>query len=185
MEDAVLHGDRVALGPLRTDLVPEYARWVNDPALKPDLLSLGLQTAETERDWVTATAAQNASPRPTQANFTVWDRSDGAPIGTAALKDVDWVTRSAEFGILLGLSTRAPGAVGLLLVALLGAAVFGLGLWAQKKLVDANWDPTPHRPAAKQSEAAKAADAPAAQVRTYPKIAPPAGAPVPPAKIEL
>lgn len=89
------------------------------------------------------------------------------------------------FGILLGLSTRAPGAVGLLLVALLGAAVFGLGLWAQKKLVDANWDPTAHRPAAKQSEAAKAADAPAAQVRTYPKIAPPAGAPVPPAKIEL
>lgn len=96
------------------------------------------------------------------------------------------------FGILLGLSTRAPGAVGIILAVLLGAAVFGLGLWSQKKLVEGNWDPTPYRPApgkaaaAAQAGAAGAsgeAGAAAAAAKRYPKIAPPAGAPVPPAAL--
>lgn len=87
------------------------------------------------------------------------------------------------FGILLGLSSRAPGVIGIILMTLLGAVIFALGMWSQKKLVSGNWDPAPHRPAANKSAAigdnAKLAPS-ATRMKTYPKIAPPAGAPVPP-----
>ena len=45
-------GERVALGPLRADLLPVYERWINDFAT---IRMLGLPpvpvTAEKERDW--------------------------------------------------------------------------------------------------------------------------------------
>lgn len=83
------------------------------------------------------------------------------------------------FGILLGAASRAPGVVGIALMALLGAAVFALGFWSQKKLVAGNWDPTPHRPSAGKSAVIEDS-ANTAPTKIYPKITPPAGAPVPP-----
>ncbi|AQQ16249.1 Ascorbate-specific permease IIC component UlaA [Corynebacterium glaucum] len=93
------------------------------------------------------------------------------------------------FGILLGLATRAPGVIGIIVVAVLGLAVFGIGLFSQKRLVEGNWDPTPHRtPVSSTAEAigVTGAEATASNVTTrkYPKIAPPVGAPVPPARID-
>ncbi|WP_342319339.1 PTS ascorbate transporter subunit IIC [Corynebacterium mayonis] len=107
--------------------------------------------------------------------------SFGAQNTTFGDADFGW------FGILVGLAARVGNVGGLALLVLIGAAVFALGLWSQKKLVDSDWDPTPHRPfpasaAAVTSFAPTAADATASQSRQrrYPKIAPPAGAPVPP-----
>lgn len=96
------------------------------------------------------------------------------------------------FGLLLGWSTRADGALGLILVALCGAAVFALGWLSQRKLVDGNWDPTPWRPTPGEGAAAAAATTPdvtplaagqTAASKKYPKVLPPDGAPVPPAPI--
>ena len=92
------------------------------------------------------------------------------------------------FGILLGLSTRAPEAVGIVLIVLLGVAIFGLGYYSQKKLVDGNWDPAAgrnaggHRVSPKQKDLS--ADSAGTRRRTYAKIAPPVGAPVPPAPLQ-
>lgn len=103
------------------------------------------------------------------------------------------------FGMLIGFSARAGQGVGTILLLVVGAAVFALGLWSQKKLVDGNWDPTPQRPNPKGDEAlagtaaagaaASAADnaAPSAgrtaASRKYPRVAPPKGAPLPPARV--
>ncbi len=93
------------------------------------------------------------------------------------------------FGILIGLGARAGGAVGLGLILLVGAVVFGLGLFVQKKYVD-GVDPAAAGSgsagaAGLAASAASADDAPvAAETRTYPKIAPPKGAPVPPPPLE-
>ena len=55
-------------------------------------------------------------------------------------------------------------------------------------LVDAHWDPSPHRPAptsaAGTTEGATAAAASSGTAKKYPKVLPPEGAPVPPARIE-
>lgn len=94
------------------------------------------------------------------------------------------------FGILIGWAAKAGGAFGLILVIAVGLAVFALGWFSQVKLVDGNWDPTPQRPRAKESgeaggESGKAALAPGLTEASqkYPRVAPPAGAPVPPKPI--
>lgn len=99
------------------------------------------------------------------------------------------------FGILIGWSAQLGGALGLILVALVGIAVFALGWWTQRKLVDGNWDPTPWRESPEgaaeaagdptatngngESSGAVSAGLTAASAK-YPKVAPPQGAPVPP-----
>ena len=97
------------------------------------------------------------------------------------------------FGILIGWSAQLGGALGIILCVIIGIAVFALGWWSQRKLVDANWDPTPWRDA--PEGAAEAAGDPTAAGENnksvsagltaasakYPKVTPPQGAPVPPA----
>ena len=97
------------------------------------------------------------------------------------------------FGLLLGGASHLGQGVGTALILAIGAAVFGLGLWSQKRLVERKWDPAPQRGGAETSadadsgtEAAPARSAAAgpATARRYPKIAPPAGAPVPPPALD-
>lgn len=99
------------------------------------------------------------------------------------------------FGILVGWSAQLGGALGLILCVLVGIAVLALGWWTQRKLVDGHWDPVPWRDS--PAGAAEAAGDPSATSdgtssqsvssgltvasEKYPKIAPPQGAPTPPA----
>ena len=99
------------------------------------------------------------------------------------------------FGILIGWSAQLTGALGLILCAIVGLAVLALGWWSQRKLVDGNWDPTPWRDepagaaeaagdpnAASDGNASKSVSAGlTAASAKYPKVAPPQGAPTPPA----
>ncbi|MCQ9369772.1 PTS ascorbate transporter subunit IIC [Corynebacterium sp. 35RC1] len=89
------------------------------------------------------------------------------------------------FGLLLGWSSQAGGAFGLVLMAILGLAVLAMGWFSQTKLVAGNWDPTPQRPkpgadAAATSDVTPLAAGATAASKKYPKVRPPAGAPVPP-----
>ncbi|WP_281511102.1 PTS transporter subunit IIC, partial [Corynebacterium belfantii] len=49
------------------------------------------------------------------------------------------------FGMLVGGGARVGGPLGIVLVILVGLAVFTLGWFSQVKLVQGNWDPTPWR----------------------------------------
>lgn len=84
------------------------------------------------------------------------------------------------FGALLGLGAKQGGALGLILVAALGAIVFAGAVFVEKKLVrsETPWDPSPHRTNAAPQE--EAVEATTTTTRSYPKIAPPVGAPTPP-----
>ncbi|MDO5032883.1 PTS ascorbate transporter subunit IIC [Corynebacterium sp.] len=91
------------------------------------------------------------------------------------------------FGLLIGAASRGGTAVGLIFMALTGAALLAAGWFSQRKLVDGNWDPAPWRQAAKPADAPSSDDVvPLAAGQTaaskkYPKVLPPQGAPVPPA----
>jgi diamine N-acetyltransferase len=100
--DEVLEGERVALGPLRKDLADTYRRWIHQLEVRRGLLSMGVYALEAEEAWVEEATGQNAGVTPEQANFTIYDLSDGAPAGTAALMDIHWRFGRATFGILIG-----------------------------------------------------------------------------------
>jgi diamine N-acetyltransferase len=101
-EDWVIVGERVALGPLRRDLLETYTRWVNDPQVKRGLDFAGLTTVDSEGAWYDEAAKASGAREPTAAHFTIYDRSDRAPVGTTALMGISWRDRAARFGILVG-----------------------------------------------------------------------------------
>ncbi|CAB0915789.1 PTS ascorbate transporter subunit IIC [Corynebacterium diphtheriae] len=87
------------------------------------------------------------------------------------------------FGMLVGGGARVGGPLGIVLVILVGLAVFALGWFSQVKLVQGNWDPTPWRGGSATAGAAGAAAGSAQGLpRIYPKVLPPKGAPVPPSR---
>jgi diamine N-acetyltransferase len=100
--DYVLEGERVALGPLRKDLADRYRRWMHDLDVRTGLLTVGIYSLEAEEAWVEETSAKCGGPAPEMAAFTVYDLSDGAPVGTAGLISIDWRLSRATFGITIG-----------------------------------------------------------------------------------
>jgi diamine N-acetyltransferase len=100
--DYVLEGERAALGPLRKDLADSYRRWMHDLDVRGGILTVGVYALEAEEAWVDETIAKCVGPQPEMAAFTVYDRSDGTPVGTASLLAIDWRLSRAIFGIALG-----------------------------------------------------------------------------------
>jgi RimJ/RimL family protein N-acetyltransferase len=92
----VVEGERVALGPLRLDLVPLFQRWSND-----------LEVANAN-GWVVPWTLEAQQERlegrtgPGFADFTIYDVSDQEPIGFSSLFHIDHRNGSADFGIFLG-----------------------------------------------------------------------------------
>lgn len=91
-------GERVALGPLRRDLIPFYQRWINDFGV---LRSRGrpprattLEAAGRDYDDLATTDARHT--------FTVYDRATWRPIGDAGLHGFDQRHRSAFLFITIG-----------------------------------------------------------------------------------
>ena len=103
-------GERVALGPIRKDLLDRYLRWVNDLEVRHGLANLGLYTPESEETWYAEASAAMGKPEPEAVHFTIYDRLDGAPVGTTGLFAVEWRLSRARFGILLG--ERRGGGLG-------------------------------------------------------------------------
>ncbi len=93
----VVEGERVALGPLRMDLIPTYQRWENDLEAATANGVVIPFTLEAQRERIAG-----RSGKPDLCDFTVYDRSDQAPIGWSTLARIDHRNGTAEFGILLG-----------------------------------------------------------------------------------
>lgn len=90
-------GEKVALGPLRRDLLPLYQRWINDFEVTRTL-AVGLfpMTFEQEAAWY------DRPKRDRDAVFTIYERDSLRPIGNAGLHQIDRGHRTAEFGIMIG-----------------------------------------------------------------------------------
>ena len=91
-------GEKVALGPLRKDLVPTYTRWYNNyhtlRTLGTTPVPLTLEQDEKQHERLVANSA-------TEISFTVYARSSSRPIGNAGLFDVDYRNRTAELGLII------------------------------------------------------------------------------------
>ncbi len=97
-------GSRVALGPLRRDVLPAYTRWLNDFAVVRTLDRVpGPATAEDQAAWFTRVSTDTAVVR-----FTVYERASWRPIGITNLHGIEFRHGTAEFGLMIG-ETGARG----------------------------------------------------------------------------
>mgnify|MGYP000557155954 CR=1 FL=1 len=101
-EDSVpvitIEGERVALGPIRKDLIPVFGRWFNDFATTRALGDIFPPLTETRLDAWYDMEVTTSDLIP----FAVYERATLTPIGTTALIGLDWRNRTAEFGIIIG-----------------------------------------------------------------------------------
>ena len=100
--DFVVVGERVALGPLRRDLAADYARWMNQLEVRRGLDQMGVATPESQEKWVEENLDKGARREPEVVEFTVYDRSDSAPVGTAGLLEISHANGTAELAIFVG-----------------------------------------------------------------------------------
>ena len=91
-------GEKVALGPLRRDLVPLYLRWINDFEVTR-ALGVGQRptTLESEEAWYDRVGRSESD-----LSFTIYERATMRPIGNTGLHDVDHGSQTATFGIMIG-----------------------------------------------------------------------------------
>lgn len=89
------------------------------------------------------------------------------------------------FGILIGYGARPGVLLGSILLALIGLVILAAAILVQRRVVDGGWDPAPARRAVGKPDAsgdgAASRSRAAGAVASRRKVAPPTGAPVPPA----
>jgi diamine N-acetyltransferase len=91
-------GERVALGPLRRDLIPTYTRWRNDVVVARTMdYPAGPVTIEERTAWF-----ERASRDTTAIRFTIYEQDSWRAIGITNLHDIDLHHGTAEFGLMIG-----------------------------------------------------------------------------------
>jgi RimJ/RimL family protein N-acetyltransferase len=94
----ILRSNRLGYGPIRSDLLDIYARWMNDLRVTRTLSSNRLpMTLEREKQWFDGASVTNS-----EAVFTMYVLENMRPIGNVGLHDIDRDSRTAEFGIVIG-----------------------------------------------------------------------------------
>lgn len=93
-----LAGDKVAIGPLRRDLVPLYHAWISNPETTQYLSEAGMVlTLEEEYGWYESQLHDQAT-----RYFTIYALPDYQPIGTINLHQVNTRHHKANLGIMIG-----------------------------------------------------------------------------------
>lgn len=93
-----LLGTRVALGPLRRDLLQLYSRWANDFELMSTVsATLRPLTLESEQAWYDRAVGDEQLAR-----FTIYVRDGLRPIGITSLYAIHHGNRTATFSIFIG-----------------------------------------------------------------------------------
>lgn len=94
-------GERVALGPLRRDLLDTYQRWFNDFNTLRTTGAYPLPlTMEQQIAMFDAIAIDVRDPH--GVSYTIYRSGDMTPIGTCRLQDVTYRNRTAELVIIIG-----------------------------------------------------------------------------------
>jgi RimJ/RimL family protein N-acetyltransferase len=100
----MLAGKVTVLRPLRAADRVVSVRWRNDPDIRDNILGYRFPiTEEMEAEWVDAVLKDQSRSRIVLA---IEDKSDGTFVGFVYLNNIDWFSRNAEFGILIGERSR-------------------------------------------------------------------------------
>jgi diamine N-acetyltransferase len=75
---------------------------MNEAEVRRGLDFLGIATPETQEKWVDDNLERAAKHEPAAVEFTIYDRSDSAPVGTAGLESINHAHGRASFAIAIG-----------------------------------------------------------------------------------
>ena len=93
----IIRGQHVGLGPMRSDLLETYQRWVNELQVSRTLGIPSIpMTVEREQAWLND-ALTSQDPL-----FTIYELTTMRPIGNTGLHDIDHGSGTATFGLLIG-----------------------------------------------------------------------------------
>jgi diamine N-acetyltransferase len=95
-----MRGARVALGPVRNDLLSLYTRWINDFTVVRTKNDAPLPVTEEAYAAVVAQATTGAE----KAWFTLYEMQGLRPVGVCGLFDIDFRHSTAEYGIHIGVA---------------------------------------------------------------------------------
>jgi RimJ/RimL family protein N-acetyltransferase len=91
-------GERIALGPLRADLIETYERWLNDFSTMRTQGDLpGPRTRERTVSWYERVSSSTES-----IWFLIYEKSSWTPIGFTWLDSIDYRHRTGGFAISIG-----------------------------------------------------------------------------------
>jgi RimJ/RimL family protein N-acetyltransferase len=92
-----LKGKQVTLRPIEKEDLATFARWINDPEIRDYIKSFVPMTAADEEEWF----ASLGKRKPNNISLAMVT-SDGVLIGNIALHNINWRSRIATTGTLIG-----------------------------------------------------------------------------------
>ena len=98
----MIAGEHVILRAFEQDDAERCYRWMNDPNIVRTLKTRYPIAFQNEAEWLER--AMHASP--TERHFAIERKDDRTHIGNASIHGIDWVSRTASFGLFIG----EPGA---------------------------------------------------------------------------
>jgi diamine N-acetyltransferase len=102
--------ESVRLRALELADVPTTAAWRNDPAVRDQILSFRFPVTHVmETKFIERAIAGESTD---QCVLGIVDRSDEALCGIVYLRDIDWISRHASFGIMIGRRDRQHRGMG-------------------------------------------------------------------------
>jgi len=97
----MIYGEHLRLRAIEREDIPRFVEWLNDPDVIAGLLiNLPMSTWD-ETHWFENLANRSAEERPLAVDARL---SEGGwvHIGNVGLQNIEWINRSAEFGIFIG-----------------------------------------------------------------------------------
>jgi len=91
-------GEHVILRAFEREDAERCYRWMNDPNIVRTLKSRYPIAFQNEIDWLDRAMGVSDGER----HFAIERRDDRTHIGNASIHDIDWVSRSAAFGLFIG-----------------------------------------------------------------------------------
>jgi RimJ/RimL family protein N-acetyltransferase len=96
----MIAGEHVILRAFERDDAERCYRWMNDPNIVRTLKSRYPIAFQNEIEWLER--AMNVSVSDSERHFAIERKEDRAHIGNASIHDIDWVSRTAAFGLFVG-----------------------------------------------------------------------------------
>lgn len=94
----MIAGEHVILRAFERDDAERCYRWMNDPSIVRTLKSRYPIAFQNEIEWLERAMHGSADER----HFAIERKDDRAHIGNASIHEIDWVSRTASFGLFIG-----------------------------------------------------------------------------------
>jgi RimJ/RimL family protein N-acetyltransferase len=96
----MIAGEHVILRAFERDDAERCYRWMNDPNIVRTLKTRYPIAFQNEIEWLDR--AMHVSPNDSERHFAIEKKDDRSHIGNASIHDIEWVSRTAAFGLFIG-----------------------------------------------------------------------------------